>query len=115
MDTPQSKNEYMSYFKEIVKQTKRETKELEQYMDNQFDRLDQLTQEVTPENIWETIPKILGIDTKLLLITELVQHDDFSMKEILRMVETDYCIYLKELCGNDLNAAMKYSLVFNIM
>ncbi|WP_404830941.1 DUF7006 family protein [Enterococcus spodopteracolus] len=33
----------------------------------------------------------------------------------MRIIETDYRMYFKELCGNDLSAKNKYSMVFNVV
>lgn len=115
MEIPLTKDEYMSRFQKNVTQAKKETGELEQYLKQQYDRLNQLTSTVSPENFWEALPEVLGIDAKLSLITELIQYDDFSMKEILRMVETDYRTYFKEICGNELSVEGKYSIVFNVV
>ncbi|WP_211197090.1 DUF7006 family protein, partial [Enterococcus mundtii] len=98
-----------------VTQAKRETSELEEYLSQQFERLNQLTSGVSPDNFWEILPEVLGIDAKLTLIAELIRYDDFSTQEILRLVETDYRTYLKELCGNELSAETNHSLVFHVV
>lgn len=110
-----TKNEYMHRFQETVTQSKRETDDLEDYMMQQFDRLNQLTSTVSPNNFWETLPKVLGIDAKLILIAELIRYDEFSINEILRIIETDYRTYLKELCGNDLSVGTNNSIVFHVL
>lgn len=115
MKTPLRKNDYMRQFQDTLRQAKRETGELEDYLSQQFERLNQLTNVVSPANFWETLPEVLGIDTKLILITELIRYDDFSTKDILRLVETDYRTYLKELCGNELSAETNHSLVFQVI
>ncbi|MRI75200.1 hypothetical protein FDP51_14725 [Enterococcus mundtii] len=115
METFLTKDRYMCQFQETVTQAKRETSELEEYLSQQFERLNQLTSEVSPDNFWETLPEVLGIDAKLTLIAELIRYDDFSMKDILRLVETDYRSYLKELCDNELSAATNHSLVFHVV
>lgn len=115
METPLTKDEYVRQFQDAVTQAKRETRELKEYLSQQFERLNQLTSEVSPDNFWETLPEVLGIDAKLTLIAELIRYDDFSMQEILRLVETDYRTYLKELCGNELSTETNHSLVFHVV
>ncbi|NMP59689.1 DUF7006 family protein [Enterococcus mundtii] len=115
METLLTKDEYMRQFQDTVTQAKRETGELEAYLAQQFEQLNQLTNVVSPANFWETLPEVLGIDAKLTLIAELIRYDDVSMQEILRLVETDYRTYLKELCGNELSAETNHSLVFHVV
>ncbi|WP_445666856.1 DUF7006 family protein, partial [Enterococcus mundtii] len=61
------------------------------------------------------LPEVLGIDAKLTLIAELIRYDDFSTQEILRLVETDYRTYLKELCGYKRSMDPKHSMIFNVV
>ncbi|MGA5592438.1 DUF7006 family protein [Enterococcus mundtii] len=92
-----------------------ENGEVKEYLTQQFEKLNQLTSTISPDNFWEDFPKILGIDAKLTLIMELFQFQELSTKEILRIVETDYRTYFKEFCRNELNAKNNYSLVFNVV
>lgn len=96
---------------------KRENEELNAYLAQQFEELNQLISKISPDNFWENLPKIIGIDAKLTLMAEIICYDysKLPIKEILRLVETDYCTYFKELCGNDLSANNKYSMVFNVV
>ncbi|MHA6124537.1 DUF7006 family protein [Enterococcus mundtii] len=41
--------------------------------------------------------------------------DNFSDEAIIRMVETDYRTYFKELCGYDLSMEPKHSIIFNVL
>ncbi|WP_419177253.1 DUF7006 family protein [Enterococcus mundtii] len=52
-----------------------------------------------------------------MFYSKLICYDysKLPIKEILRLVETDYCTYFKELCGNDLSSNNKYSIVFNVV
>lgn len=59
--------------------------------------------------------EILRIDAKLPIITEVAQYEEFSMEDILRLVETDYRSYYQELCGSGLNAQTKTSIIFNVV
>lgn len=58
--------------------------------------------------------KYLGIDAKLTLLIELVSFENFSNKDIIRIVEDDYKNYFKELCGYDLKIKPKPSMIFNV-
>lgn len=60
------------------------------------------------------LPKILGLDAKLNLVSELSRFDDFSADEIIRITENDYKTYFKELCGYDLSIEKKNSIIFNV-
>ncbi|AUB54454.1 hypothetical protein GUI51_15155 [Enterococcus mundtii] len=96
---------------------KRENEELNAYLTQQFEELNQLISTISPDNFWENLPKIIGIDAKLTLMAEIICYDysKLPIKEISRLVETDYRTYFKELCGNDLSANNKYSMVFNVV
>lgn len=110
-----SKKEYMEHFREIVPANIQNTKELEQCLAEQFNRLEYLAAEVLPENFWQTQLEVLGIDAKLSIITELAQYEEFSMEDILRIVETDYRSYYQELCGYGLKAQTKPSIIFHVI
>lgn len=102
---------YKKHFQEALGDV---SDELRCYLEEQFSQLDQLIHTLTKENFWVLFPKILGIDAKLSLMTELIQFDDFCPTDIIRIVETDYQTYFKELCGYDLSMKTKHSLVFNV-
>ncbi|WP_428221919.1 DUF7006 family protein [Enterococcus mundtii] len=107
----------MRQFQERMSHDKRENEELNAYLTQQFEELNQLISTISPDNFWENLPKIIGIDAKLTLMAEIICYDysKLPIKEILRLVETDYRTYFKELCGNDLSANNKYSMVFNVV
>ncbi|MGA5592510.1 DUF7006 family protein [Enterococcus mundtii] len=107
----------MRQFQERISHDKRENEELNAYLTQQFEELNQLISTISPDNFWENLPKIIGIDAKLTLMAEIICYDysKLPIKEILRIVETDYRTYFKELCGNDLSANNKYSMVFNVV
>ncbi|ONN40434.1 DUF7006 family protein [Enterococcus mundtii] len=117
MGTPLTKDEYMCQFQENIPQDKKESEELNEYLVQQFEQLNQLTSTISSNNFWENLPKILGIDAKLTLIAELIRYDysKLPIKEILRIVETDYRTYFKELCGNESSEKNKYSMLFNVL
>lgn len=107
----------MRQFQERMSHDKRENEELNAYLIQQFEELNQLISTISPDNFWENLPKIIGIDAKLTLMAEIICYDysKLPIKEILRLVETDYRMYFKELCGNDLSSNNKYSMVFNVV
>ncbi|ONN44219.1 DUF7006 family protein [Enterococcus mundtii] len=111
------KDEYMLHLQESMPQDKRETEELNEYLTQQFEQLNQLISTISPDNFTENFPKILGVDAKLTLIAEMICYDysKLPIKEILRIVETDYRTYFKELCGNELSIKNKYSMIFNVV
>ncbi|GKS54081.1 hypothetical protein U5M85_08525 [Enterococcus mundtii] len=74
---------------------KKENEELNTYLTQQFEELNQLISTISPDNFWENLPKIIGIDAKLTLMAEIICYDysKLPIKEILRLVETDYRTY----------------------
>lgn len=112
-----TKDNYICQFQEKLPQEKSEVEALNKYLTQQFEQLDQLISTISPDNFMRNLPKILGIDAKLILMAELIGYDyaQLSIKEILKLVETDYRTYFKELCGNDLSVNNKYSMVFNVI
>ena len=48
----------MHQFQENLPQDKKETEELNEYLTQQFEQLDQLTRTVSPENFGENLPRI---------------------------------------------------------
>ncbi|MFS0934471.1 hypothetical protein ACFDAA_18085 [Enterococcus casseliflavus] len=108
----ETKKDYIDHFKTIFTS---DNTVLNAYFNNQVTHLNQLTQEISQETFWQLFPEILGIDAKLTLLTELIQFDEFSNEEILRIVENDYRSYFKELCGYDLITEPKHSMIFNVV
>jgi len=94
---------------------KRESTVLNDYLTDQICHLNTLLDQISSRNFWEVWPKILGIDAKISLVDELITFEDFSSEDILRIVETDYQTYFKELCGYDLSMETKHSMIFNVM
>lgn len=117
MEIPIIKDEYMLHLQESMPQDKREKEELNEYLTQQFEQLNQFISTISPDNFTETFPKILGVDAKLTLIAEMICYDysKLSIKEILRTVETDYRTYFKELFGNELSTKNNYSMIFNVV
>lgn len=117
MKLPLTRDEYMRQFQENLPEDKKENEELNQYLVQQFEKLNQLISTISPDNFWENLPKIIGIDAKLTLIAEMSCYDysQLPIKEILRIVETDYRTYFKELCGNELSTKNNSSMVFNVV
>ncbi|MGA5592379.1 DUF7006 family protein [Enterococcus mundtii] len=117
MKPPLTKDEYMRQFQENLPEDKKETEELNEYLVQQFEQLNQLISTISPDNFTGNFPKILGVDAKLTLIAEMICYDysKLPIKEILRIVETDYRMYFKELCGNEQSTKNKYSMIFNVV
>ncbi|MEB5953192.1 DUF7006 family protein [Enterococcus innesii] len=109
-----SKTEYLDGFQKKFTDSNRENGALASYVEKQLTLLDQLVAGISPETFWALTPDILGIDAKLVLLTEMIRFDDFSDDEIIRIVEKDYHFYLKELCGYNLGTKGPHSLVFNV-
>jgi hypothetical protein len=110
-----NRDEYTCYFQESLKGSKELVNELESYLEKQLSKLDLLIQAICPETYWEIFPVLLGIDSKLILLSELVKFEDLSQSEIIRLVESDYLTYFRELCGYDLTMETGHSMVFNIV
>ncbi|HIB1875306.1 TPA: DUF7006 family protein [Enterococcus faecium] len=64
MKPPITKDGYMRHFQKSMPRDKRENEELNEYLTQQFEQLDQLTRTVSPDHFWENIPKFLGVDAK---------------------------------------------------
>lgn len=109
-----SKTEYLDGFQKKFAESRRANGALAAYVEKQLALLDELVAAISPETFWAITPDILGIDAKLVLVTEMMRFDDFSDNEIIRIVENDYRFYLKELCGYNLGIKAKHSLVFNV-
>ncbi|WP_373193620.1 hypothetical protein [Enterococcus sp. RIT-PI-f] len=109
-----TKEEYIHRFKEILDIKVKNSKTIQDYLNLQFEMIDSISEKIDQESFWELLPAIIGIDAKLLLIIELLSFEDFSDDEIIRIVESDYRNYFKELCGYDLSMIARHSIVFNV-
>ena len=109
-----TKNDYIKQFQVALDQEEPERTNLTTYLDKQVEKFDQLIEAISPDTFWQVFPKVLGIDAKLTLLTELMPFEDFSNEEIIRMVENDYRDYFKELCGYDLKMEDKPSIIFHV-
>lgn len=76
---------------------KRKRPVLKDYLHRQTDRLETLIAQISQDNFWQVWPEILGIDAKLGIVSEVLVFDNFSDEAIIRMVETDYRTYFKEI------------------
>lgn len=111
----QTKNDYIKLFQAALEQAGRERTTLTTYLDSQVKKFDQLIECISQENFWQKFPEILGVDAKLMLLTELVPFEDFTNEEIIRIVENAYRDYFKELCGYDLKTKDKPSIIFHVI
>ncbi|MDO7880516.1 MAG: hypothetical protein Q6A85_13800 [Enterococcus mundtii] len=107
--------EYMRYFQILLEQVKPDRNELRDYLTVQYEELKQLIAGLSEETFLQVNPKILGIDAKLALLSELLPFEDFSNEELIRFVEQDYQSYYKELCGYDLKTKTRPSMFFTIL
>lgn len=108
------KNDYIKQFQVAIDQADPERTTLATYLDSQVKKLDQLIEGISHETFWQVFPEILGIDAKLMLLTELMSIEDFANEEIIRIIENDYRDYFKELCGYDLKMNDKPSIIFHV-
>lgn len=110
-----TKENYIKQFEKRILKQRQVSQKIKNYLYSQFLQLNRLVDGISKDNFWECSPVILGIDAKLLLLTELMSFEGFSDDEIIRIVEHDYRNYFKELCGYDLSKEIKESLVFNVI
>lgn len=87
---------------------------IQDYLNSQLALLNNLIENITKDNFWQTLPKIVGIDSKVSLVIELIRFDELSYRDIVGMAEKEYLSYYKELCGYSLNTDPKPSLLFNV-
>ncbi|MBE6172580.1 DUF7006 family protein [Enterococcus sp. AZ162] len=111
----ETKNDYIKQFQVAIDQSDPERTTLATYLDSQVKKLDQLIEGISHETFWQVFPEILGIDAKLMLLTELISFEDFANEEIIRIIENDYRDYFKELCGYDLKMKDKPSIIFHVV
>ncbi|OTP19930.1 DUF7006 family protein [Enterococcus mundtii] len=109
-----NREQYLYRFEELLKESSRSSNALQTYLYKQFNQFDKLIAHLSRETFWEIIPVVLGINSKLVLLSELVDCEEFSSKEIIRLTEQDYIYYFKKLCGYNLNMDTKHSILFNI-
>ncbi len=109
-----TQEDYIAQFQRILANAGDQRQLLTTYVDALTKQLSTLTEELHQETFWRVFPEILGIDAKLTLLTELVVFEDCSNEDIVQIIETDYKTYFKELCGYDLKAAPKPSMIFHL-
>lgn len=113
MDIIMTREEYQNGFQDFLDPITKERKQLKSYIEKQFDQLDYLVEQISKKNFWTLFPEIIGIDARLSLVTELIKWKDFTDEEVIRIVETDYPYYFKELCGYKLSTDVKHSFFFH--
>ncbi|MGM0322216.1 hypothetical protein IGI82_003405 [Enterococcus sp. AZ067] len=111
-----SKEEYLAGFYTIFNEIekRKEHKQLAVYLNDQLNHFERLLEKISEERFWQVFPELLGIDARMSLVAELIRLDDFSEEEIIRIAESDYATYFKELCGYDLSMETKHSIIFNV-
>lgn len=93
--------------------------EIEKYIASLYHSMNIYIKTITEENFWEVLPNILGIDSKLMLLTELVPTIEdplvaFTEKEVIEWVEKDFISYNAEMCGFKLNQRTNSSVIYNV-
>lgn len=109
-----SEEEYLYGFKKELQEINKLSSKAEEYLKDQVSRLDELLESVTKETFWTTFPEILGIDSKLSAFMELINYDEFTIEDVIQLVEKDYLHYIKESCGYNLKSKPRHSLIFNV-
>lgn len=111
-----SKEEYLAGFYAIFNEIekRKEHKQLAVYLNDQLNHFERLLEKISEERFWQVFPELLGIDARMSLVAELIRLADFSEEEIIRIAESDYATYFKELCGYDLSMETKHSIIFNV-
>lgn len=111
-----NKEEYIRYYNTILKENsklkKRET--LEAYFEKNLTQLEKLIEGISKDNFWQVTPLILGIDAKMNIVSELIRFSDLSEVDMINIAENDYTTYFQELCGYNLSAEEKISIIFNV-
>ena len=117
MTTFFTKEAYLAGFQNSFEEArKRESEDLKIYLNTHIQRLETLVSQICQENFCELLPEILGIDAKIGLVADLIGFEHFlDAKEILRIVESDYLTYFKELCGYDRSKEPNHSMIFNVV
>lgn len=90
---------------------------IKEFIDEQIKKMNLSIKMISSNNFWDLFPVILGIDSKLVLIKELlgsIDEFDLNDEEVIKMVEQDFSYYNKELCGYRINDNTKNSLIFKI-
>ncbi|MRI72995.1 hypothetical protein FDP51_02990 [Enterococcus mundtii] len=115
MPTFFTKEAYLEGFQSTFEEAeKRASEDLKVYLNTQIQRLETLVSQICQENFWKLLPEILGIDAKMSLVVDLIDFDHCSDVEILRIVESEYSTYFKELCGYNRSMDPKHSMIFNV-
>lgn len=74
--------------------------------------------QISDKNFWTVFPKIMGIDSKLRILQDLLNsRNDFglSQKEIIQIIEKDYLTINKECFGYKVTEQPQHSLIFNVL
>ncbi|MGL9768952.1 hypothetical protein IGK31_003036 [Enterococcus sp. DIV1288f] len=116
MTTFFKKEAYLEGFQSTFEEAgKRAREDLKIYLNTQIQRLETLVSQICQENFREILPETLGIDAKMGLVAALFSFDYFSDEEIIRIIESDYPIYFKELCEYNRSMDPKHSMIFKVL
>lgn len=92
---------------------------IEDYYNQLVIQMERLIASISAETFWKVFPKLIGIDSRLALLNELVEllkDDNLSLEpeELINWIEKDYKYYTKELCGYNLISETNCSLIFQV-
>ena len=70
---------------------------------------------ISKHRFWIVLPKILGIDSKLTILEDLIEtNDQFLENEIIKLAESDYRYINKEMFGYRLTERTPNSIIFYV-
>ncbi|EME7220830.1 hypothetical protein MYF49_001990 [Enterococcus faecium] len=75
----------------------------------------QIIQNISAENFWHSLPYILGIDSRLSIVEEILSlQNEIKIygTELINLVESDYKMFNHEKMGLKLNEKKEKSLIF---
>ncbi|MBO1097894.1 hypothetical protein FQS90_15395 [Enterococcus casseliflavus] len=105
---------YLNGFYDRIKLGQTEQSELKDYVERQQETLRNLISGISEETFWDVFPQILGLDSRLCIIIELIKFDEFSSGEVIGLAENDYKDYYRELCGYSIGDHSCPTIIFNV-
>ena len=92
---------YFEFFKEKCEQLNLAHREIYKEIQHICKKIQVEIEKVTPENFFQILAKVLGLDAQLQIMLELVELDntDLSDREIINYAKKDYKTYMYDLCN----------------
>lgn len=90
-----TKEAYFAFFEQLCKKNE-EKSLLVKKIKSICLEMTQLLDAISSNNSFETIARLLGLDTKLQIISTFINEPDLSEQLIIKMAENDYKVYFKE-------------------